>query len=197
MLLENEKTDSKLRLGVILGSTREGRFGQTVANWFMDLANRDQRYEPDLIDLLDFSLPSNMSRNNPDVAEFASRIGAADAFVIITPEYNHGYPAALKLAIDSVGEEWNAKPLGFVSYGGSSGGLRAVEQLRLVFAELRMATIRDCVSFHWAHARFQNGRPTEEYRYNSAAEKLLDELSWWGIALKNARWKRKNPALQS
>ncbi|MFB5650594.1 NADPH-dependent FMN reductase [Leptospira wolffii] len=188
MRLESEPINPKLRLGVILGSTREGRFGETVSRWFVEQADRDDRFEVDHIDLKDFSLPWDMSRSvNSDLFALSRRVDRADAFVVVTPEYNHGYPAYLKLAIDCLREEWNGKPVGFVSYGGSSGGLRSVEQLRLVFTELRMTTIRDSVSFHWAKARFHNGRPTEEYRYNSAAERLLSELAWWGLALKTAR----------
>ena len=81
-------------------------------------------------------------------------LGLADAFVVVTPEYNHGYPAPLKELIDSVNAEWQAKPVAFVSYGGVSGGLRAVEQLRLVFAELHAVTIRDSVSFPGAWEQF-------------------------------------------
>lgn len=106
---------------------------------------------------------------------------------MITPEYNHGYPASLKLAIDSVHPEWKAKPVGFVSYGGMAGGLRAVEQLRLVFAELHMVTIRDVVSFHMAPAQFDNnGRPLDDAA-NIAAKTMFDELIWWAQVLRHAR----------
>ncbi|TGM86730.1 NADPH-dependent FMN reductase [Leptospira licerasiae] len=198
MLLEKISIDTSLRLGIILGSTRKGRFGETVANWFEEIAKQDYRFETDLIDLSQFSLPWDMSKDmDSDLPLFSDKIAEADVFVVITPEYNHGYPAYLKLAIDSLHEEWNAKPVGFVSYGGSSGGLRAVEQLRNVFAELRMTTIRDCVSFHWAHARFHNGRPTEEFRYTSSAERLLNELYWWGNVLKQARMNFPRSVLRS
>ncbi|WP_246048849.1 NADPH-dependent FMN reductase [Leptospira sarikeiensis] len=191
-------TDRSLKLGIILASTRKGRFGETVANWFEEVAREDYRFETELIDLLDYSLPWNMSKDmDSDLSLFSEKIGSSDVFVVITPEYNHGYPAYLKLAIDSLQEEWKAKPLGFVSYGGSSGGLRAVEQLRNVFAELRMTTVKDCVSFHWAHARFHNGRPTEEFRYHASAERLLNELYWWGNVLKEARKEFPQSVLRS
>jgi NAD(P)H-dependent FMN reductase len=130
---------------VIVGSVREGRFGPVVADWFVSQAKQRDDLSVDVIDLADTQIPS---------ANFTSRIGAADAFVIVTPEYNHGYPGPLKTAIDSVDREWQAKPVGFVCCGGLSGGLRAVEQLRIVFAELHTVTIRDTVSFHGARARF-------------------------------------------
>ncbi|MBB2912625.1 NAD(P)H-dependent FMN reductase [Streptosporangium becharense] len=118
----------------------------------------------------------------------AARIGAADGFVVITPEYNHGYPAALKLAIDAVRWEWAAKPVCFISYGGMSGGLRAVEQLRLVFAELHTVTLRDTVSFHGTQGRFdENGDLTDPSGPSAAVKVMLDQLVWWGTTLREAR----------
>src|SRR3712207_5304037 len=101
-------------LAVVVRSVREGRFGPVVASWFVGQAKQRDDVSVDVIDLADIPIPG---------AAFASRIGAADAFVVIPPEYNHGYPGPLKNAIDSVGREWHAKPVGFVSYGGQSGGL--------------------------------------------------------------------------
>lgn len=188
MILAVKDSEKRLRLGVIVASIREGRFGETVSRWFLEQAREDDRFDAELVDLKSFRLPWDMSqKEDSDLSEFSERIGESDAFVVVTPEYNHGYPAYLKLAIDSLREEWGGKPVGFVSYGGSSGGLRSVEQLRQVFAELRMTTVKDSVSFHWVHSRFQNGRPTEEFRYNAAATKLLNELAWWGAALSKAR----------
>lgn len=189
-------TDPQLRLAVIVGSTREGRFGETVARWFIRQAQQRDDLEIDVIDLRDTPLPNVQQAGpvgtgvyaSPQVRAFASRIGAADAFVVVTPEYNHGYPASLKLAIDSVYPEWKAKPVGFVSYGGASGGLRAVEQLRLVFAELHTVTIRDSVSFPMARRQFDAaGVPGDPERANASATKLLDELAWWASALRDAR----------
>lgn len=125
---------------------------------------------------------------SPEVRAFAGRIGAADAFIVVTPEYNHGYPASLKLAIDSVHPEWRAKPVAFVSYGGFAGGLRAVEQLRVVFAELHAVTIRETVSFYLAPQQFEgNGEPRDAAGVNLAAKKLLDQLAWWAEVLRDAR----------
>src|SRR5690606_5287867 len=103
-------------------------------------------------------------------------------------EYNHGYPAALKLAIDWLRDEWRAKPVGFVAYGGISGGLRAVEQLRLVFAELHAMTVRDVVSFHNAWDLFDAaGMPRDPEGCAAAARGMLDQLAWWARALHDAR----------
>ena len=125
---------------------------------------------------------------HPGSGNLWQRMAAADAFVVVTPEYNHGYPAALKSLIDSVGAEWQAKPVAFVSYGGVSGGLRAVEQLRLVFAELHAVTIRDSVSFAGAWEQFDDaGKLRQPERAGKSMATLLARLHWWAIALRNAR----------
>ncbi len=114
---------------------------------------------------------------------------------MITPEYNHGYPAGLKLAIDSVRAEWATKPVSFVSYGGLSGGLRAVEQLRLVCAELHMVSVRDTVSFHSARDQFgPDGRLRSPALAVVAANRMLDSLLWWALALRDGRAARPYPA---
>jgi NAD(P)H-dependent FMN reductase len=174
---------------VILGSTREGRFGPVVARWFMRQARTRDDMHVQLIDLVDVDLPSSYPAERSDpVDDFVRRIGSADAFVVITPEYNHGYPAALKQAIDLPYNEWRAKPVGFVSYGGMAGGLRAVEQLRQVFAELHVATMRDSVSFHMVGGRFDGeGNPYDPEGCDQAAATMLDQLAWWGNALRTAR----------
>jgi NAD(P)H-dependent FMN reductase len=169
----------RLHLAVIVGSVREGRFGPVVADWFVGAAKGCEDVTVDLLDLADTPIPS---------ATFADRIGAADAFVVITPEYNHSFPGPLKHAIDSVGREWRAKPVGFVSYGGMSGGLRAVEPLRVVFAEMHAVTIRNTVSFHYAQQHFDEyGAPRHPEVVNAAAALLLDQLGWWARALRTAR----------
>ena len=105
----------------------------------------------------------------------------------MTPEYNHSYPAPLKQAIDLSRGEFARKPVAFVSYGGLSGGLRAVEHLRPVFAEVRAATIREAVSFHGAWERFDaDGRP-HDAAANTAAEVMLDDLAWWATTLRAGR----------
>jgi NAD(P)H-dependent FMN reductase len=184
---------------MIVGSVREGRFGPTVANWFVDHAKQRTDVEIDVVDLVDVPLPVVLS-NQPSVAvadtlgNVAPRLDAAEAFVIITPEYNHSFPASLKNVIDWHYTQWRAKPVGFVSYGGIAGGLRSVEQLRLVLTELHAVTIRDTVSFHNAWDRFDaNGQPKESQGCGEAAKILLDELVWFGTALREARAKRPYP----
>lgn len=183
--------DAPLRVAVILSSTREGRFGPTVAHWYADRVRQHGGMEMDLIDLAEEELPSRMTGNpGPEVAAVTERLDAADAFTVVTPEYNHSFPAPLKTAIDWHYAEWQAKPVSFVSYGGVSGGLRAVEQLRLVFAEVHAVTMRDTVSFAMAGNLFDsNGQPTDP-ECNGAAKTMLDQLSWWGHTLREGRGKR-------
>ncbi|ACZ91876.1 NADPH-dependent FMN reductase [Streptosporangium roseum] len=181
-----------LDVAVIIASTREGGFGTTVGQWFLEQTARRADLNVDVIALGRTALPPLQPARSGDTGDearaLAARVGAADGFVVITPEYNHGYPAALKLAIDSVRHEWAAKPVGFVSYGGRSGGLRAVEQLRLVFAELHVVSLRDTVSFHQTDAHFDAaGRPVEPDGVNGAAKVMLDQLTWWATTLREGR----------
>lgn len=164
-----------IRAALIFGSVRPGRFCDTVAHWAAEQIWSRNDFRLDLVD------PRTQ-------ADFAPAIDAADAFVVVTPEYNHSYPAALKVLIDSLSAEWRAKPVGFVSYGGVSGGLRAVEHLRGVFAELHAVTIRDGVSFANARAHFDDqGRLREPDSANKAMARMLGTLDWWARALRNAR----------
>lgn len=186
----------RFRLAVIIASVREGRFGTTVANWFVGRAAERTDVTVDVIDLAEVGLPLAFPAfGTPPAPETARalekvspRLAAADAFVVVTPEYNHSFPASLKNLIDWHFTEWRAKPVGFVSYGGLSGGLRAIEQLRLVFAELHAVTVRETVSFHSARERFDaGGTPIDRARCDKAAKVLLDQLLWWAHALREAR----------
>lgn len=168
--------DPPIHLAVVVGSVREGRFGPVAARWFAERARRHPAFAVDLVDLLDTGLDHG----------FGKRIDAADAVVIVTPEYNHSFPGPLKTAIDATGGRWRGKPVGFVAYGGLSGGLRAVEQLRPVLAELHAVGLRDTVSFHGAAGAFDDeGRPREEAA-DAAADVLLDALTWWAQTLRRA-----------
>ena len=166
----------RFQLAVIIGSTRQGRLGPAVASWFSDQAAARDDIDVDLIDLADAEAP------------IGPRLAAADAFVVLTPEYNHSFPAPLKHVIDAFSVEWQAKPAAFVCYGGISGGLRAVEQLRQVFAELHVVTIRDTVSVHgvWSHVG-PDGRLIEDAARAGAARAMLQRLVWWARALRTAR----------
>jgi len=171
----------QIRVGVVYGSTRQGRFCDTVARWTAQHIAERAGFIVEVID------PAAIGRDE-DIGAMKARMEQCDAFVIVTPEYNHGYPAPLKSLIDSVGAEWYAKPVAFVSYGGISGGLRAVEQLRLVFAELHAVTIRDSVSFAGAWEQFDaTGRLLSPERAERSMDAMLARLQWWAVALHNAR----------
>jgi NAD(P)H-dependent FMN reductase len=183
-------TADPLALGVIVGSNRRGRFADTVAGWFVGEAERRSDITLDVIDLADVELPARFEfrTQDPRVLAFLERIDRADAFVVVTPEYNHSYPAALKHAIDYGKEQWYRKVVGYVSYGGMSGGLRAVEHLRQVFAEVHATSVRETVSFHLARSRFdEHGRPVDPEGTALAAKVMLDDLVWWADALREAR----------
>lgn len=184
-------SEKKLRLAVIIGSTREGRSGPTVASWFVREAAAFGRFDVDVVDLAESGPPTGASTpvtaRAPADAAIGARLGAADAFIVVTPEYNHSFSAPLKNLIDGHRTPWQAKPVGFVSYGGISGGLRAVEQLRLVFAELHAATIRDTVSFHMVWEQISPDGSLRAEEAAVPAKTLLEKLTWWAIALKNAR----------
>ncbi|MDT0320431.1 NADPH-dependent FMN reductase [Streptomyces millisiae] len=180
----------ELAVAVIGGSARAGRFGPAVVAWTADQAGRRDDMVADVVDVADAELPWDMGGYgaDPTPGPLAPRLEAADAFVVVTPEYNHSYPAALKNLIDWHRREWQAKPVAFVSYGALSGGLRAVEHLRGVFAELHAVTVRDTVSFQNAWERFDAaGRPVETEGCERAAKTMLDQLAWWGHALRDAR----------
>jgi NAD(P)H-dependent FMN reductase len=170
-----------IKIGLIYGSARPGRFCDTVARWAADRIAAHSGFAVEHIDpARDVS-----SEAGPSLRQ---RIAGCDAFIVVTPEYNHGYTAALKELIDSHGEEWHAKPVGFVSYGGISGGLRAVEQLRLVFAELHTVTVRDSVSFAGAWEQFDAaGALRNPERFERSMETMLRRLRWWAVSLAHAR----------
>lgn len=186
--------DDRLRVAVIIGSTRRGRFGPTVAHWFALEAGQREDMTIDVIDLVEAHLPEVIrdfsEKLPPAVIALAPRLAGADAFVVVTPEYNHSFPASLKTAIDWYSLEWQAKPVGLVSYGGMAGGLRAVEHLRQVFAEVHAVALRDTVSFHNFWEQFgPDGRLSNPDGCAAAAKTMLDQLSWWGLALREARTK--------
>jgi NAD(P)H-dependent FMN reductase len=175
--------NDKVKVALIYGSIRKGRFCDKVARWAAkEIAGREE-FSLEIID------PQTSSPDDGDNStSLQRRIAEADAFVVVTPEYNHGYPAPLKALIDSVGAEWRGKPVAFVSYGGISGGLRAVEQLRLVFAELHTVTTQNSVSFAAAWEQFDDeGALREPARAKGSMATLLAQLHWWAIALRNAR----------
>ena len=183
-------------LQVILGSTRNGRSGEHVARWFMSHAEARTDLDVELVDLRDWPLPFFAQQLPPMMGRYADpwqqrwaeQVARADGYVLVTPEYNHGYPAVLKNALDHLFAEWNGKPVGFVGYGGPGAGLRAVEQLRQVVVELEMVPMRQQVSLANVYAAFDpEGRLLAPDGPDRQARAVLDELARWSRQLTAAR----------
>ncbi|MGJ3561145.1 NADPH-dependent FMN reductase [Streptomyces sp. INA 01156] len=142
----------RLRLAIIIGSIRKGRFGHVAAEWLAARARLRHDFDVDVIDLATAWLPDVMSADplapRPHRQGPGALVGSADAFVVVTPEHNQTFPASLKTAIDWYDEEWHAKPVGFLSYGGASSGLCAVADLRQVFSQGHAVPVSETVSFH-------------------------------------------------
>lgn len=188
-----------LHIKVIIGSTRQGRFSEKPAQWIFSALRKRAEIGTELLDLRDYPMPfinekvtpseAQGNYSNPQVQRWAEKIKEGDAFIAVTPEYNHGYPAILKNALDSIYIEWSQKPIGFVSYG-SAGGARSVEQLRLVAVELQMASIRNAIhipAFWTLLDEKGNLKENAFSQFDKKAENFLDQLIWWANALKTAR----------
>lgn len=187
-----------LDLLVINSSVRDERFGPVVTAWFAKRARLNDRFETTELDLAEVELPARLpagvealgtaeGRSAPMRALY-QQLERAEAYVVVTPEYNHGYPASIKHLIDWHYATWSCKPVAFVSYGGVSGGLRAVEQLRQVFAEMHATTLRDAVSFDRFWERFDEaGTLADPEAAEEAAAVLLERLSWWALTLRMGR----------
>ncbi|MEU6829354.1 NAD(P)H-dependent oxidoreductase [Nocardia beijingensis] len=191
-------SNAPLKLAVIIGSVREGRFGPVVAAWFAEQARRHGSFEVDVIDLAEARIPLELPavppaldpdpRRPEGMTDLTRRLSAADAFVIVTPDYNRSIPASLKAVIDWHFTQWDAKAIGFVGYSGASGGLLAIEHLRQIFNELNAHTVRNYVSFPRYYLLFDDeGLPREPEGPAAAATAMLDQLHWWATALAAAR----------
>lgn len=183
-----------LRVGIIVGSTRPGRKAAAVAKWVFEILKDRKDAEFEIVDIEDYKLPlldepvppSRGQYSKPHTHAWSAKIGSLDAFIFVTPEYNHATSAALKNAIDFLFREWNNKAAGFVGYGGS-GGVRAVENLRLVMGEVKVADVRAQValSLMTDFENFTTFKPHE--RHDKAVHAMTDEVIAWGGALKGLR----------
>ena len=191
--------NTPLHIKVIAGSTREGRFSDKAAAWTAEEIKKQEGVAVEVLDLRDYDMPFFNEPTSPSfkqepykneaVARFTKKIAEGDAFVIVTPEYNHGTSGVLKNALDWVYPEWNNKPVAFVSYG-SVGGARAVEQLRLNTIELQMTPIRQAIHIpqHWTLLDEKgNLKEGALESFTKSAEAMMVQLIWWAGALKVAR----------
>lgn len=199
--------DTPIKIKIIVGSTRQNRFSEKSAQWISEETKKLEGVEVELLDLRDYEMPffdDSMSPSmakgqysNKTVKKWAAKINDGDAFIIVTPEYNHGYSAVLKNALDVIYPEWNRKPVGFVSYG-SAVGARSVEQLRQVAVELQMAPIRNAVHIPvdiFFAAMMGKGpadpkemfEPIRKSPMGDRVQIFFDDLLWWARALKAAR----------
>jgi len=188
---------SKLKIGIIIGSTRTNRFADKPAEWIAGIAAEHTELDFEIVDLRDYPMPffeeatslAWAPAKNSVALRWQEKIQSLDGFVILAAEYNHGPTAVLKNAIDYAFSEWNNKPVAFVGYGGA-GAVRAIEQLRQIAVEVQMAPIRNAVHILLPDfvAVLRQGRKLEEFEHlNQSANAMLDQLAWWAKALKTAR----------
>ena len=193
-------TSPKPRIAVIIGSTRDKRFGAKPADWILEKARAHGGFEVELVDVRDYDLPffneaaSNawVESEDPNAVRWQKKVDEFDGYIFVTAEYNHSLPASLKNALDQAYVEWNRKPAAAVGYGGV-GAARAVEHLREISVELQMVPLRNAVhiggaAFLKVHPMGDDG-PIEkiEEAIGPAAKAMLDELEWWAHATRNAR----------
>jgi NAD(P)H-dependent FMN reductase len=184
-----------LKLHTLICSTRPGRVGPALAGWFHNAAVQHGGFDAELVDLAAFNLPvfdephHPMQRKyqNEHTKAWSRSVEAADAFVFVTPEYNFGPPPSLLNALNYLYLEWNYKPVGFVSYGGISGGLRSVQMEKLTVTTLKMMPVYDAVTVPFVAKHIKDGVFTPEPPQETSAKALLDELLRWAGALKPLR----------
>lgn len=191
------------RLMIVIASTRPGRAGQPIGEWFRAKAEADGEFEIDYADLAEINLPFMDEPNHPRLRQYtkqhtkdwSARVDAADAFVFVTPEYNHGMTAALKNAIDYLNQEWQYKPLGFVSYGGVAGGTRAVQAIKPIANVLKLTPIPEAVVIP-LFQRFMtdDGAFQPEELIEDAAITMLEQLGRWATVLRPMRAGARQPA---
>lgn len=183
-------------LQIIIASTRPGRVGLPVGQWFAARAREHGAFTVDVADLAEINLPFLDEPNHPRLQQYtkqhtidwSARVGAADAFAMVVPEYNYGYPATIKNAFDFLHEEWRYKPVGFVSYGGVSAGTRSVQQLKAVVTTLAMLAVTEAVSIPFVRERIgEQGELVANDVMNAAADAMLEALARAAVALEPLR----------
>ena len=196
-IVTGEVIMAKSRIGVIVSSTRSGRFADIPAQWLWEIVSKRDDAEFELIDLRDYPMPFFEEKLSPmygppeneAALRWGAKIASLDGYIFITAEYNHGITAVLKNALDYAYMEYNRKPAAFVGYGGA-GGARAIEQLRLVLAELQVASLKHTVHIGTGEmiGIVRQGKSMADYPYLAdSTAPMLNEIVWWSDALKAAR----------
>jgi NAD(P)H-dependent FMN reductase len=189
------------RLMIIVGSTRPGRAGLPITQWLFEQARTHGGFDLNLVDLAELNLPLLDEPNLPRLRQYTQQhtrdwsaiVDASDAFVFVTPEYNFGYPASVKNAIDYLHTEWHHKPVGFVSYGGVAAGTRAVQQLKQVVTTLRMLPVFEGVHIPWHPQFIADGKFNATDVLDHSAKAMLDELVRTEAALRPLRTPARVP----
>ena len=182
-------------LQIIIASTRPGRVGPTIADWVRQRAEAHGGFEVEVVDLAEVNLPLFDEPNHPRLGQYtheatrrwSATVARADAFVFVMPEYNHSFNAALKNALDHLFAEWGDKPVAFVSYGGISGGLRAVAAIKPVVAALRMVPVLEGVTLPMVFSDIVDGAFVADDATDQAATFMLNELARLSAVLTPAR----------
>lgn len=188
--------ETLLKLGVIIASTRPGRAGLPIGQWIYNRATEHPAFDVEMMDLGEINLPLMDEPNHPRLRNYtlqhtmdwSAKVDAADAFVFVMPEYNYSMTAPLKNAIDYLFQEWHYKPVGLVSYGGMSGGIRAVQMVKQVVTTLKMMPLPEAVAIPFFNQYFDDQKrfqPNEAMQ--TSATGMLDELARWATALQTLR----------
>ena len=191
---EHTLTNEKLKVGIIIGSTRQGRNAEAVSNWMYDFASKRNDADYELVDLANYNLPflgaavpaESQASAEAAIKAWSEKMASFDGYIFVAPEYNHAVSGALKNAIDFLNPELNNKAAGFVGYG-SLGGARVIENLRLIFGELQVADVRTAVTFSLI-TDFENMSVFKPADYHAGnANEMLNQLLSWSGALKTVR----------
>jgi len=184
-----------VKLTIVIASVRDGRAGETIAKWFLERATQHGTFDIELADLKELNLPILNEPDHPRLKKYLHEstkrwsgiVGGSDAFVFVTPEYNYTLPPALVNALDTVYHEWTYKPVGFVSYGGLSGGMRSVQTAKLMVTGFKMMPMVEAVNIPFYTQLMENGVFKSNELHDKAVPVMLDELLRWSEALKTLR----------
>ena len=184
-----------MKLTVVLASVRDGRAGEAIAQWFVTRAKEHGKFDIEMADLKELNLPIMNEPQHPRLKKYVHEsskrwsgiVGGSDAFVFVTPEYNYTMPPALVNALDTLYHEWTYKPVGFVSYGGVSGGIRSVQTAKLMVTGFKMMPMVEAVNIPFYSQLMQDGVFKSNETHDKAVGPMLDELARWSEALKSLR----------